>query len=91
MSGLSLAGRCRTKYQQLDPSPVIREFLRQREFDEPLLMPSPINDDKILEARVMPYADDQFMLVVRDVTHLKSIENMRKISWPMSHMSYVRH
>ena len=58
--------------------PSFVNFLRQREFDEPLLMPSPINDDKILEARVMPYADDQFMLVVRDVTHLKSIENMRK-------------
>lgn len=26
----------------------------------------------------MPYAEDQFMLVVRDVTHIKSIENMRK-------------
>ncbi|WP_024870942.1 phosphate regulon sensor histidine kinase PhoR [Tolumonas lignilytica] len=58
--------------------PSFVSFLQQRKFSEPLVMPSPVNDDKILEARVMPYSDDQFMLVVRDVTHLKSVENMRK-------------
>ncbi|MBB6056028.1 phosphate regulon sensor histidine kinase PhoR [Tolumonas osonensis] len=59
-------------------TPAFVSFLQLREFTEPLVMPSPVNDDKILEARVMPYAEDQFMLVVRDVTHIKSIENMRK-------------
>ena len=41
-------------------------------------MPSPINDGKVLEVRVMPYAEDQFMLVVRDITRIRSVENMRK-------------
>lgn len=59
-------------------TPAFVSFLQLREFSEPLVMPSPVNEDKILEARVMPYAEDQFMLVVRDVTHIKSIENMRK-------------
>ena len=59
-------------------NPAFVSFLQLRDFSEPLVMPSPVNDDKILEARVMPYAEDQFMLVVRDVTHIKSIENMRK-------------
>lgn len=58
--------------------PSFVRFLRKRNFDEPLTMPSPINDEKILEVRAMLYADDQFMLVVRDITHLKNVENMRK-------------
>ena len=58
--------------------PLFVRFLRKRKFTDPLTMPSPINDEKILEVRVMPYAEDQFMLVVRDITHLKKIENMRK-------------
>ncbi len=58
--------------------PLFVNFLKSRRFDEPLTMPSPINDEKTLEVRVMPYADDQFMLVVRDITHVKKIEVMRK-------------
>ncbi len=58
--------------------PAFVGFLQQKEFSEPLEMPSPINDDKVLEVRVMPYADDQFMLVVRDITRIRSVENMRK-------------
>ncbi len=59
-------------------NPAFVSFLQQREFSEPLEMPSPINDGKVLEVRVMPYADDQFMLVVRDITRIRSVENMRK-------------
>ena len=33
-------------------------------------MHSPVNEEKFLEFRIMPYASDQAMLVVRDVTQL---------------------
>lgn len=41
-------------------------------------MTSPINEEKFLEFRIMPYAEDQAMLVVRDVTRLRSLEKTRK-------------
>ena len=37
-----------------------------------------INEEKFLEFRIMPYAEDQAMLVVRDVTRLRSLEKTRK-------------
>ena len=53
-------------------------YLKAKAFDEPLEIPSPINEERILEFRIMPYTDDQSMMVVRDVTHLKSLDAMRK-------------
>jgi two-component system, OmpR family, phosphate regulon sensor histidine kinase PhoR len=52
--------------------------MKRADFREPLELPSPLNEDKLLECRIMPYTEDQAMLVVRDVTRLKSLEQMRK-------------
>ena len=59
-------------------SPAFVAYLKGKAFDEPLEIPSPINEERILEFRIMPYTDDQSMMVVRDVTHLKSLDAMRK-------------
>lgn len=59
-------------------TPQFIAYLRQQQFDEPLEIGSPINEQKVLEFRIMPYTEDQTLLVVRDVTHLKSMEAMRK-------------
>ena len=53
-------------------------YLGKGQYDEPFEMSSPINEEKFLEFRIMPYAEDQAMLVVRDVTRLRSLEKTRK-------------
>lgn len=58
--------------------PSFVSYLGKGEYDEPFEMHSPINEEKFLEFRIMPYAEDQAMLVVRDVTRLRSLEKTRK-------------
>ncbi|WP_116472628.1 phosphate regulon sensor histidine kinase PhoR [Zobellella maritima] len=59
-------------------APLFIAYMKRADFREPLEMPSPINEDKLLEFRIMPYAEDQAMLVVRDITRIRSLERMRK-------------
>ena len=58
--------------------PAFVAYLGKGQYDEPFEMHSPINEEKFLEFRIMPYAEDQAMLVVRDVTRLRSLEKTRK-------------
>ena len=53
-------------------------YLNKGEFGEALTIPSPVRDSLDIEIRVMPYSDDQFLLVARDVTQLKQLENLRR-------------
>ncbi|MBV7435765.1 phosphate regulon sensor protein PhoR [Aeromonas encheleia] len=59
-------------------NPAFVAYLGKGQYDEPFEMNSPINEEKSLEFRIMPYAEDQAMLVVRDVTRLRSLEKTRK-------------
>lgn len=59
-------------------NPAFGAYLGKGEYDEPLEMNSPVNEEKFLEFRIMPYAEDQAMLVVRDVTRLRHLEKTRK-------------
>ncbi|PJG58423.1 phosphate regulon sensor histidine kinase PhoR [Aeromonas cavernicola] len=59
-------------------SPAFNAYLSKGEYDEPFEMASPINEERFLEFRLMPYASDQAMLVARDVTRLRSLEKTRK-------------
>lgn len=59
-------------------SPAFVAYLRSQSFDEPLEIPASGNEEQKLEFRIMPYSEDQWMMVVRDVTHLKRLDAMRK-------------
>jgi len=59
-------------------NPLFIEHLNSHDYDQPLDMTSPINADKILEFRVMPYAKHQRILIVRDVTTYRQIDEQRK-------------
>jgi two-component system phosphate regulon sensor histidine kinase PhoR len=50
----------------------------QEKFDEALELENTHSVEQVLEYRVMPYASSQLMVVVRDVTRLKQLEQMRK-------------
>jgi two-component system phosphate regulon sensor histidine kinase PhoR len=54
------------------------EVYQNNRFDQPIEIISPINPSKVLELRVVPYEDDNLMVLIRDVTRLTQIEKMRK-------------
>ncbi|MDP5291680.1 phosphate regulon sensor histidine kinase PhoR [Oceanimonas sp. CHS3-5] len=58
--------------------PVFIAYMKRADFREPLEMPSPLSEERLLECRIMPYTEDQALLVVRDVTRLRSLEQVRK-------------
>jgi len=53
-------------------------YLQKEAFNEPLDLQSPINNDKLLEFRVMPYAKNQRLLIVRDVTTYRQMDESRR-------------
>jgi len=53
-------------------------FYQANRFEQPIEIVSPINPNKVLEFRVVPYEDDNLMFLIRDVTRLTQIEKMRK-------------
>ena len=53
-------------------------FYHAKRFEQPLEVTSPINPNKVLEFRVVPYEDENLMVIIRDVTRLTQIEKMRK-------------
>ncbi len=59
-------------------TPVFIAYMKRGDFREPLEMPSPLSEERLLECRIMPYTEDQALLVVRDVTRLRSLEQVRK-------------
>ena len=54
------------------------EYLSQGDFDEPLELPSPLDNMQTFALRVVPYSKkNQRLLVLRDITHIKQLERMR--------------
>jgi len=59
-------------------NPLFSQHLKSKDYDQPLDLTSPINADKVLEFRVMPYAKHQRILIVRDVTTYRQLDDQRK-------------
>lgn len=53
-------------------------FFNAANFTYPIEVPSPTNLDKTFEYRVMPYGENHYLLIARDVTQLSQMEQMRK-------------
>ncbi|MCW8996586.1 MAG: phosphate regulon sensor histidine kinase PhoR [Psychromonas sp.] len=60
-------------------NPLFFEYLKSNNYNEPLDMYSPNNSEKVLEFRVMPYAKHQRLLIVRDVTAYRQMDEMRRV------------
>ncbi|WMN59070.1 phosphate regulon sensor histidine kinase PhoR [Pseudoalteromonas xiamenensis] len=58
--------------------PKFVRYMQTKQFDEPLELDMGLSGEQVLEFRVMPYAETQLMVVVRDITRLKQLEQMRK-------------
>jgi two-component system phosphate regulon sensor histidine kinase PhoR len=61
------------------PNPMIRSWLSDSPEREPLLdVPSPADESRRLALRMMPYAADQRLLIVRDISQLARLEQVRR-------------
>ncbi|WP_117235338.1 phosphate regulon sensor histidine kinase PhoR [Vibrio maerlii] len=59
-------------------TPDFIKYLNKADFSEPLEMCSPLNVERMLELRIVPYTEGEHLMVVRDVTQLKQLEGMRR-------------
>lgn len=59
-------------------TPDFIKYLNKQNFVEPLEMRSPLNVERMLELRIVPYTEGEHLMVVRDVTQLKQLEGMRR-------------
>ncbi|ABI72607.1 phosphate regulon sensor histidine kinase PhoR [Shewanella frigidimarina] len=58
--------------------PDFSTYIKKAQYKEPLEIPSPVSDKRLLEIRVMSYGDRQLLLIARDVTRIHQLEGMRK-------------
>lgn len=59
-------------------TPDFIKYLQKNDFSEPLEMRSPLNVERMLELRIVPYTEGEHLMVVRDVTQIKQLEGMRR-------------
>lgn len=53
-------------------------FLKDAGRRESVTLPSPLEPDVMLEVRVVPYGEDQRLVIARDITRLYRLESMRR-------------
>ena len=58
--------------------PEFAEHFERGDFEKEVEIPSPLNPAAILSLRVVPYGDDQRLLMVRDVSELHRLERIRR-------------
>lgn len=58
--------------------PVLLSYLEQGDYESPIELRSPCNEQATLSAQIVPYGKDQRMLIARDVTQFRRIDQMRR-------------
>ncbi|MFW8590587.1 phosphate regulon sensor histidine kinase PhoR [Glaciecola sp. 2405UD65-10] len=58
--------------------PSFIEFLHDGDYQYPIEVPAPTNPNKMFEYRIMEYGQDQLLLIIRDVSRVSHLEEMRK-------------
>jgi len=58
--------------------PQLVNYIEKADFDEPLVMLSPVDKTRTLSIRLVAYGDDQTLLVGRDITRLQHLKQMRR-------------
>lgn len=59
-------------------TPDFIKYLSKKDFSQPLEMRSPLNVERMLELRIVPYTEGEHLMVVRDVSQVKQLEGMRR-------------
>ena len=58
--------------------PLFVDYLERETFEEPLEMPSPVDDSAHILVRIVPYGSDRRLMLARDITRLNRLEQIRK-------------
>lgn len=58
--------------------PRFKAYMEQGDFKEALELPSPLNDRLHLQLQITRYGNGDQLMLVRDVTHVRQLEQMRK-------------
>jgi two-component system phosphate regulon sensor histidine kinase PhoR len=69
------------EHQRIDNlirNPEFGQFLQNKQFDHGLELVSPLSDEVTLEYRILQYGQKQFLLIIRDITQIKHLEQIRK-------------
>lgn len=59
-------------------APAFERFIRDGDFSRPVEIDSPVNLGGGLSIRVVPYGRGQYLMLIRDITRLQRLENMRR-------------
>ncbi|MDT0583140.1 phosphate regulon sensor histidine kinase PhoR [Brumicola blandensis] len=54
------------------------EYFHSGDYHYPIEIPAPTNPNKTFEYRIMAYGEDQLLLIIRDVSRVSQLEEMRK-------------
>ena len=60
------------------PAPRLAEWLASDPGDATLELPSPVDESQLLSLRLLKYSPEQWLLVVRDVTQIARLEQVRR-------------
>jgi len=58
--------------------PEFAKYIAEHNFEQPCLIPSPLNSESTLELRLMPYGSEQVLFIARDISKIQRLENMRR-------------
>ncbi|QKT04426.1 phosphate regulon sensor histidine kinase PhoR [Ectothiorhodospiraceae bacterium 2226] len=58
--------------------PTLVAFLEQGDYTRAIEIPSPLDDQALLSINIVPYGKDQRLLIARDVTRLRQLEQVRR-------------
>ena len=59
-------------------SPAFRSYLAKGDYRKPLELYAPVNPERALSILVIPFSSWQKLIIARDVSHIKNLENMRQ-------------
>ena len=58
--------------------PMLVEYISSADFENPLVIPSPVNQSRILTIRMISYGKEQTLLVARDITRMEQLKQVRR-------------
>lgn len=76
--GLRRPGDLGQRIDNLIRNPAFGTYLHSEQYDERLQMPCPEDDERVLSVAIVPYGDNQKLLVAQDITRLIRLEQMRR-------------
>ena len=78
LMGLRPRGDLGRRIDNLVRHPEFVRFYERGDYSEILEFPSPVDDSIILALQVVPYGDDQRLMIARDVTYMHRLEQVRR-------------